>query len=429
MKRNHWIYSILIFLITGLIIGCGGGGSDNPKETKTTYSTTSTKGDYTEWTITESEDGSYSLNATWQVIDNMGKVRFIYTFDATCGNVNSTGQRTCTYGTVTCEDGEADCPATMPSGEFKLMNVPGVALFVESNSSSSKVLNMGYIKDSDCSEDVSGDYTAIYTGLGQKLIFGMYRVDSNLLDTNNSSFGFDSTDWHADPTLVYRTSVEHRTLADDGCKDGVRFRHAGSRHYRAMVTQSGLMVVDFPAGEGGALGFKTNLAATLSQIANKQYAGYAFPDDSDPVAIEANATGIVDNRVTLNTSFDLEPTIRIMDLNVSDNMSSPAYPDFTVAPAGYAGSTLAATYPTPDNIPGIYKMDNLFDTGRAIMSAFRYNNKTVLIGAIYNYRSSHDTNPVTGVGFSPETIYNTGAFILFEKQLTLLGLCPTFVSF
>ncbi|HDO22943.1 MAG TPA: hypothetical protein ENG86_08890, partial [Nitrospirae bacterium] len=178
MKRQKrtGIISMLFLGIALVLTGCGGGSSSTPNTTagSTTYSTTSNKGDYSEWTLSGN-----SLNARWEVIDSSGDVNYTYTIAATCGPANADGVHTCTIDTASCAAGLATCPTTSPTGAFDMMEVPGVALLVHTTASTGgDELQVGFVKDANaCNDDVSGDYTFIRTGVGLRDSFGMYRSD------------------------------------------------------------------------------------------------------------------------------------------------------------------------------------------------------------------------------------------------------------
>jgi len=93
----------------------------------------------------------------------------------------------------------------------------------------------------------------------------------------------------------------------------------------------------------------------------------------------------------------------------------PVKVGFTAAVTGYSSNVLSADYATPADIPGLFKLDNPSDDGRVVLAAMKYNSKVIAVGMVYNYRTSYETNPATGMAFNPDGLYNTGNFILFEK--------------
>jgi len=186
-RKRTGIISALFLGIALILTGCG-GGSSSPGST--TYSTTSNKGDYSEWTLSGN-----SLNANWEVINSTGDVNYTYTIAATCSAADADSVHQCTISTASCADGLATCPTTLPAGTFDMMEVPGVALLVHTTENSGgDELQVGFVKDANaCNDDVSGDYTDIRTGIGLRDSFGMYRSDNNFLNVVHSDFGFDTT--------------------------------------------------------------------------------------------------------------------------------------------------------------------------------------------------------------------------------------------
>lgn len=412
--------NFVILSLFALSLGaCGGGsGGGSSSATTYTYATTSTKGDYAEWTINGNQ-----LTAKWEVIQTDGSVGYTLNFNSTCGAADGYGVHNCTVDVAssTCTDGTATCPGAF-TGSFDMVESPGVALFVHTGTSgSNSQLNIGFAKDSSgCSVDVSGDYTAIHTGLGDSNTFTIFRADSNLLNVIHEGFGFETPDQNkTSQTVVYTTAIDSETLGDGGCSAGVRTRVLGSGgNARAMITASGLWVLDEPSGQGGMVAFRTDKAASLVDFANKQFNGISFPDNSDPQAISATSGSLTNGKVALAAKISDGTTLSasVETLASAATIANPTYPDFTVAPSGYSSTTLATNYPTPAVIPGLFKLDELsINDGRVILSAMNYNGKLIVVGMVYNYRYHLDTNPATGNLFDHDGLYNTGNFILFEK--------------
>jgi hypothetical protein len=421
-QRKINYLGLVVVMLLG-VTACGGGGSSSPATdtpSSVTYSTTSNRGDYSEWTLSGS-----SLNASWEVINTTGGVDYTYTIAASCGAADADNVHACTISTSSCADGVASCPTTMPSGNLDMMEVPGVALMIHTAASSGgDELHVGFVKNaSACTDDVSGDYTYIRTGVGLQENFGMYNADANLIDVVHSDFGFDTTATselsYSNQTVAYRSAASGvDMLVDGGCSNGVRQRTtSGGNAMRAMLTASGLFVLDMPAGQGGLLSFNVNKAASLTDFVNKSFSGIAFPDDGSPTPFHADFGTIASNKIDTSISLFGGTTMSIMALNTASGLTPPAYADFTVAPTGYTGSPLATTYPTPNDIPGLFKFGKLFDKGRVIVAAMKFNNKVIALGMVYNYRDAGFSfkNPATGNPFPGPGLYNSGNFILFEK--------------
>lgn len=413
--RNTYPLSLALLLaITTGLSGCGGGSSSDqsPATQSYSYASTSSKGDYSEWTITGDQ-----LTADWAVVDTNGAINYTFHIDATCGAADSFGVKSCSIDTSSCADGAMSCP-TAPSGSFDMMDVPGVALFAQTGSGSGSQLHIGFALDSGaCSEDVSGDYSVIRTGLGQQQNFGMYRSDANFINILHSDFGFSTTTPTTTPTVVYTSGSEAAALTDGGCVEGVRTRTLMGETIRSMMTASGLFVLDLPSGQGGLISFKTGNAASLSDFASKSFGGISFPDDADPDILSATTGPVSGGKVSLSVNFASggSGTGDMLPLSSSATATSPAYPDFSVAPSGYGSTTLATSYASPADFPGMFKLDNPPDNGRVIFAGMKFNGKVIGVGMVYNYRTMTDINPATGTYFSSDGLYNTGNFLLFEK--------------
>ena len=422
-------YSALVTALLLAVSACGGGGSSSSSSSSTTsttttssntYSTTSSKGDYSEWTLSGS-----ALNASWEIINNTGGIDYTYTIAATCGSPDANNIHSCTVDSSSCSDGLATCPATPPSGTFEMMEVPGVALIVHTTASTGgDDLHAGFVKNANaCSDDVSGDYTFIHTGVGLQENFGMFRSDANLINVVHSEFGFDTTattqSAYTSQSIAYRSSAAGAdTLVDNGCSNGLRLRTtSGGTSIRAMMTASGLYVLDLPAGSGGLLAFNTTKAAALSDFANKSFGGLVFPDDGPARPFHADTGAVVSGKIDMNISLFGGTTFNIMELTTDTGLTNPTDADFTATPAGYGGTTLATSYPAPKDIPGLFKVGKLFDSGRVIMAAMNYDGKLIAVGMVYNYRDGGFSfnNPATGGPFAGPGLYNSGNFILFEK--------------
>ncbi len=418
------LLSTLIFAV-GILSGCGGGGSSTPPKviSSTTYSTTSNKGDYSEWTLSSDN----SLHATWEVINDSGDVNYTYTIAASCVAANADSVRQCTISKASCKATPATtCPTTSPSGTFAMMEVPGVALLVHTTTGGDE-LQVGFVKDANaCNDDVSGDYTFIRTGVGLKDSFGMYRSDANFQTVKHSDFGFDTpaTTWadYTSQSVAYLTDDGGSvTLGGNNCSNGVRERTMGATDtLRTMMTASGLLVLDLPAGQGGMLSFNIKKAASLADFANKSFSGINFPDDGSPETFHATFGSITSNKINFSISLNLPQVIgseglNIMLLGTSSVLINPAYPDFSTVPANYSSSPLQADYKTPKDIPGLFKMGKFQDKGRVILGAMKFNNKVIAIGMVNNFRDANDTNPSTGSAFTGPGVFNSGNFILFEQ--------------
>jgi hypothetical protein len=310
-----------------------------------------------------------------------------------------------------------------------MMEVPNTAIFVHTGSGSGSQLHVGLVKDSSaCSADVSGDYVYVRTGLGSRDLFGAYRTDNYFLNVTHADFAMyasvSSTTPIAEYTTVDSSGTGQVTFTDGGCANGVRTRSLNGETLRAMLTTSGLFVLDMPSGQGGIVSFKLANAATLSDFANKTFGGISFPDNANPspiVAVTDAVSGLTvpilsgDSNGTPLGAVDIRPIT-----NTTSTTTNPAYADLTVVPASGTYSlntTLEPVYPLPSSYPGLFRIDGaLPDSGRVLLAAAKLNGKVVAFGFVYNWRDTTQTNPATGTPFSTAGLYNTGNFILFERQ-------------
>ncbi|MCC7440647.1 MAG: hypothetical protein IT285_03375, partial [Bdellovibrionales bacterium] len=294
-----------------------------------TYTSTSTKGDFATWTITGN-----NLHAVWKVTTTDGAVAKTFTVDATCGEPHATyGYKTCEIEEGSCSNGEEDCGDETPDGEFHMMDVPGVALFVHIEGDDQ--LHVGIVTDEDgCDANVSGNYTYIRAGAGNSDIFGMYHSDSSLNTVEHADFGFNTAAAATTPTVVATTGGGngHDELVGSSCSNGVRTRTVNGDTLRSMMTESGLFIMDMPSGQGGIVSFKTSKAASLSDLANKEFGGITFNDDGTNKLIAASTGSSNGSRVVITAQVqdEGEQTLEFKPFsNTSSTAAAPAFPDFT----------------------------------------------------------------------------------------------------
>jgi hypothetical protein len=213
--------------------------------------------------------------------------------------------------------------------------------------------------------------------------------------------------------------LEHSRACPDKNQSHRKSRCVGSianRPFKIKDLTPDVFVLDLPAGQGGLLSFKTTTAASLADFAGKTFNGISFPDIGTPQPILAVFGAVAGSQVDFTaTSPGGVESLSIKDLATADTLTSPSYPDFTVAPGVYGGSVLAGSYANPDAIPGLFKLDGSSDDGRVVMGAMKIGSKVIGVGMVYNERTTGDVNPSTGVNFVADGLYNTGNFIVFER--------------
>ena len=407
--------------------GCGDKGG----EASYGYVTTSTTGDIAEWTF-----GIDDFSTVWKSIDTAGLINKTYTISGACGAADPVYLfRTCTVDVMGCAEGPGanNCGTDDPvvGTVLKALQIPGVAVIVGREGAGDGEVHAGFVPGS-CGTNVAGDY--LFTSLhpGDSSLFGLYRIGSSTLsgpfpqNLTHADWGLNTDDntIDASPANPIRTKVAYSdvngatTIDNATCSDGVYtlLANGSSVAIRANLTQSGLMVVDKPAGEGGLLSFKTSQAATLSDIASKTFVGLIFPDDgNDAQVARVTMAGISGGAVALSTL-----TINgVGPQPVTGQAIYPAsgltggvtgMPNLASAPEAssgqnYATNPLASTFASASAIPGLFMITPAVgDNGRVALAAMKAGGKTLLFGAVTNRRS-----------LGPDRYVNTGSFLFFEE--------------
>jgi hypothetical protein len=380
------------------------------------YSSTSSKGDYAEWTFT-----GQTLTAVWKEINGTGGVDRTLNITANCDTYDSTyNYHTCTITDSSCAPGVGTCNGN-PSGKLEMMEVPGVALFVHSQVEGEQ-LHMGILKDGTaCAADVSGDYVFAHTAHASKELVGIYRSDSDFTQITHADFIMKAASSTAKPDVEYSSSdaLGQLTFGNPTCSDGVRTRTIGSMTVRSMVTPAGIFILDLPAGMGGLIAIKTTMAAALSDFANKQFAGIVFTDQGESLPMALNTGAATGSAVEVASAFIAGNPLSNIDIRpLSNNQSraaNPPYADFTAVndnDAGnpYASNALQADYGSLAATPGLFRLDGDVD-GRILVTAGKFNGKVIAFGLVYNWRSRSPSD----VPFDADALYSTGNFLLFEK--------------
>ena len=438
MKRQ-FIVTVALAALVFTVARCNSKNSDDSKSSPSmgqgfSYSSTTNKGDYAEWTFSGSQ-----LTAKWQMIDSSGSIKAKINLTADCGTYHSDfNYYTCAVAnTSTCEDVlPSSCGGWTPPASIEMMEVPGVAMIVHDNSQSGDQLHIGMLKDANaCNTNVSGDYVFTNTGLGRKELFGVYRSDANFESITHSDFGMNAASDTATPAVKYMTSDTNGVLTFDAfanattkdCESGVRSRSIttpnGTLSIRSMITQAGVFILDLPAGMGGMVAIKKEMAATIGDFAGKEFAGLTFPDQGESIPIKLTAGALAGGVVPVSGEMaggQVLSGLSIDPLSATSVATAPAFPDFAATPTdgdeSYANNNLHTPYPNLKSIDGLFKLDGTQgDTARIMVVAGKFNGKVVAFGAVYNWRRTSDTNPSTGSHFDEDHLYNTGNFILFER--------------
>ncbi len=377
-----------------------GGGSSTDSYT---YGTTSSTGDWAEWTI----EGS-ALSVLWQDISLTGDLERTFTVKATCVTADATfGYRTCTISSFACADGTATCTGTEGADitQFHTFEIPGVALMVHApkstttDSVNNDDIHFGFATSTaSCKDDVSGDYVYARMNVGDNDIFGLYRTDADLLNVTHAVFQYSGSDLTTKQLAYNASSGGTLTLTDGGCTNGLRQRTSPGGKFRAFLTAAGTFILDMPEGNGGIVSFKTENAASLSDFASKEWNGISFPDNGKPQLIYAKSTTESGSAIALTE-------VKMLKDGTSTTLTS-SLPSFSAvgdsAPAAYtsSGNALVTDYPNPASLPGIFKLAGGTDTN-TIIAGMKFSGKTIAFGVNLNTRDGG--------------IKNTGNFVIFEK--------------
>lgn len=431
MQRTLLFGISAITLAFAILLACS--KSETTTTSGTTYAATSSTGDYAQWTISGT-----TLSGTWQVTNSTGAITKTLTITATCGSADATyGYMTCAVSSSSCADGTTVCGASdAPAAgtAFYAFEVPGFALFVKAQDGNAKnELQVGFALDTTCptASATTSDYSFIHLGNAQTDLFGVMRITPTFTALTHADFrmgrgsctaGTSSGGCSATPTVLYSngngTGTGVETITSTSCSSGVQTVVLnGSLTIRASASTSGNMIVDFPSGLGGIIAFPVSTAATLSDLASRSFGGIVFPDNGSANLATVTTGAVSGSTVPVSAiTFQNGGSTNIVSpmfraaANTS-TLTSPAYPNFTAVPTGYSNNpTLPATYATPSAIPGLFVIDgaSATDNGRVVTTAMKYNGKTYIFGAVYNWRNNQ-------YGYSSFDNVNSGAFIFFQK--------------
>lgn len=409
-------------------------GDDAATGTSTyNYVATTTEGDLVSYTV-----NGNTVNVNWKVTTaNTGAINKTYTVALTCGAADATyAYKTCEINSASCTEGPGagpNCGTSDPvvGDDMYLLEIPGFALIIGREGVDE--IQAGFVPGA-CGSFSTGDY--LYTKLnpGNSTSFGLFRVSTNSLNgpfpgpssfLTHGDFSIVSTTPN-DPMVVQTTKLDYSDT--DGkfvpdsvtCENGVYTIVAGggATSLRAVVTASGLLMMDLPSGDGGQLAFNVAKKASLADLANKTFVGLAFPDNDHPTVGAAttgpsNGTRVeITNFSSLGSPPQPNPGQFFYPASALDGTVANLKLDLTTVPANSGGgeqwstNALQGTYPTPSTIPGLFGISaatNPADDGRIMTGAFKHDGKVVLFGAVYNDRGN------------PSLLPNTGAFLFIEK--------------
>jgi len=419
-KQIFWLIPVALFSF--LFCTAENPATNVASVAKYVYNSTTNKGDLVVYTIQGDQAG-----IQWNVTDNTGIINYTFDLTATCGTEDATyGHRTCTVDTSSCTQGALICPATLPpqGSIFYILEVPGTAVMIHVPSTTTGTqdeLHVGMISGG-CPADVSGDYSFVRMARVSALnpgsdLFGVYRLDAGFSNVAHADFGFTSAlANYTDIASNYSTGSSPNALGGTGCTNGVFTRTLpGGDTIRANLTSSGLFILDMPSGMGGMISFRTDKAASLSDLAGKTWTGVIFPDGGGSTfakissGILTGGTVIMNNMVLANGQPAPITTLTVKAVNdgsLAANMYTAAANYTTV------NNSLATTYAAPKNVPGAFDMDS-GNPGIVSIATKTSSGRVMLFGAVFNFRDT------TGAGCTAGTVgcdlRIAGNFLLFSK--------------
>lgn len=390
MKR---LFCAAVGLILASIAACGGDDASY------TYGATSNSGDLSTWTISGN-----ALTVEWLELNSDGTVEMTYNVTATCGDPEATyNYRNCVIDTASCTDGSVTCSGGPAAGEaFKVFELPGTAIMV-SNTDNSE-LSVGFARG-NCETIAESDYTFVNVGLGQQDIFGMFRLDSTYTDVTHLDFGFSDPGAAPSNRIKYNTGDINgqTTIPESSCVNGVRTISVGGDTVRVLITPGGFLVVDKPEGQGGLVAFKSSMAATASDIANKTLVGMSFPDNGDPEFLTATTGAATRSTVPL-TGITLSTSGAAADTTIRLGNDTVELSKALVDNGGnlIANNPLFSGKTKASDVPGVVEIASIGDElGVFAIIGKTNDNKIFMVGAVVNDRDNENEN--------------TGNFIAFEK--------------
>jgi hypothetical protein len=395
------ILYILLPLLALTLSACSGGVTETGNPSRS-YVTSSSDG-YGQWSVNDSSM-SGQLNVT---APSTGVVQYTYVVSGGCGAATTYGFLPCTISVAQCTPGATSCAGAPTVGEvFYLLEMPGVALMVYAPAENQ--LHTGVLLG-DCATNLAGDYTTLPNGQGVVNLFGMYRSDASFTNFISSSFAMVTP---ASPTLYYLTTESGGTgaisIPPSTCSQGVRNFTMEGIPVRGTATAGGLWLFSYPSPLGGSMAFRTELAASLPELANRTFAGFVSADDAATTMARLETGPLAGGQVPyaqLLYQTGTAPPAAGQFLEAPAD--APGSFGFNGNPAGaggtsYATNLLQPTYPTPANIPGLFI--NPVGSGaddRQILAAMKSNGKLILYGNRFGNRSG--------------TIKITGSVFLFEQ--------------
>lgn len=404
-----------------------GGGGTSVSLTTNTYATSSTSGDFSQWTISNQD----AFTVAWSVVDENGAVVRTISFGGTCQDFIDPVDNE-RYGAHICQVLDTDDSDSVPIGAtFDVMEFPGVAVLVHPRTAAARrdgengqdEIHVGFSKG-NCGDIIDGDYSFIHTQNASdpgraRDIFGLYEVRQNFAEV--AHIDFQLLHQNGAPVANYNTNDGGYLSVTTQCENGVYTIDPDGEPARGTLTESGLFILDFPYGRGGLVSFRTDLAAEISDFANKSFNGIHFGSPGKDCQSE-DCTSIFKVR---SDSTNAQGYVPIPYHNNTDNEvpeESPVDRAPLFVPASalsvLQGDTdgdhvLSGRYPRSTDIPGMFAVVDSMEDGAdldsiIVMMAMKYEGKVLFFGS--DLRRTTDNQDADG-----DYWYVSGQFIGFEE--------------
>ena len=442
MKRKGCVLSVAFAGLFGLIMlaGCGNSNSSPaaPASAVQQYATTSAVGDFAEWTIDSSVTPN-TFTVVWNVIDTSGNISKTMVISGTCGDADAT------YYYRTCTVTNSSDANVQVGGSFQILEMPGVALFVHPDAAArgsgtgADEIHVGFTLGACTSDSGAGEY--VFTRVlpvsnpYETEMLGMYRITPSFISSDyngallHSGFAVEENGTSFD--MIYNLASPTHGSTDQGsfngvdtftgnCSGGViTMTQAGSgMPMRGVITSSGLMFFDGPESFGGLVSARTNVAATIDDVAGKSLiivwqnaslgACSGAQGCTDLIRVTFGAKDGTGKVPAIFTSLAAQ-TISAMGFRAASDLNAGTR--FNSVNSGYSNNAFSQTYPQPANIPGLFYSDEVATGNESptLLMIASVGGKLLVFG-----NNSTRTNPgqcLNGVGTCDRA---SGNFVGFE---------------
>jgi hypothetical protein len=382
--------ALAILSATLMSAGCGESKSTStPTSTSAayTYATTSAIGDFAKWTI-DSSVTPHTFSVVWNVTDTSGNIAKTMNISGTCGDLDAT------YHYRTCTVASSSDTNVQVGGQYQIMEMPGVALFVHPTNVAARgsgtgkdEIHIGFTVGACPTSSGAGDY--VFTRVlpvanpSETEMLGLYRLSPSFISNNANGdllhAGFAVEENGASFNIIYNLASGPHGSQDQGsfngvdtftgsCTNGVitMTQASNNMHQRGVVTSSGMMFFDGPEDFGGIVSAKTSVAATIDDLAGKSLiivwqngaAGTCSGAQGCTDLIRATF-GAKDSTGKVTAAFTSLAGSTIPSMGFRAASDANAGSRFTSVNSGYSNNALSLTYPQPANIPGVLYSDEV----------------------------------------------------------------------